>query len=145
MLAPAVLVLTDLSEASKDSLKWAAQIAAQHSVNLKVIYPYRLTHLNGRDDLFQIKKNIESEAQDTFIKLAQSVFGDIPTPYDFKAEVGFMNDRLYSHTRKGDVMIVVISRKMAITNKEALDELLSNLRTPLLIVPPTELLQEQAA
>ena len=137
-LAPSVLVLTDFSEASKEALRWAAHTATHRHANLKVLYPYRLTQLTGRDDLAQHKRNIEIEAKNSFSKLAESVFKDTPTQYDFKAEVGFINDRVYSYTRTDEILLVVISKKMANTNKEALNELLDHLRAPLLIVPHNE-------
>jgi hypothetical protein len=137
-LAPSVLVLTDFSDASKEALRWAGHLATYHNANLKVLYPYRLTQMNGKDDLFQLKRNIESEAKNNFSKVAESVFVDRHQAYDFKAEVGFINDRVYSYTRKNEILVVVMSKKMAITNRDALNELLDHLRTPLLIVPTNE-------
>jgi nucleotide-binding universal stress UspA family protein len=137
-LSPTVLVLTDFSEASTEALRWAGHLAANHQANLKVVYPYRLTHLTANDNLFQAKKNIESEAHANFSKIAKGVFKDGPRSYEFKAEVGFINDRVYSYTRKSEILVVVISKRMANTNREALNELLDHLRTPLLIVPSSE-------
>ena len=137
-LAPAVLVLTDFSEASKEALRWAGHLAKAHNANLKVVYPYRLTQLNGNDNLLQVKQNIEAEAKNSFIKIADGVFTEGHQPYDFKAEVGFINDRIYSYTKKSEVLAVVMSKRMASTNRDALNELLDQLRTPLLIVPSNE-------
>src|SRR5205085_1293414 len=103
-----------------------------------VVYPYRLTQLNGSDNLLQLKKNIELEATTSFTKIADGVFKDGRPSYDFKAEVGFINDRVYSYTRKSEILAVVISKRMANTNREALIELLEHLRTPLLVVPSIE-------
>jgi nucleotide-binding universal stress UspA family protein len=137
--APSVLVLTDFSEGSKEALRWAEHLATHHNANLKVLYPYRLTQMSGKEDVFQIKRDIEVEAKNDFAKIAESVFKDRIPPYDFKAEVGFLNDRVYSYTRKSEILMVVINKKMANTNREALDELLDKLRTPLLIVPQNDL------
>jgi hypothetical protein len=136
--APSVLFLTDFSEASKEALRWAGHLANHHHANLRVLYPYRLTQLNGSDNLLQAKKNIEAEAKTNFTKMADVVFKDGQPPYDFKAEVGFINDRVYSYTKKSEVLVVVISKRMASTNREALNELLDHLRTPLLVVPSGE-------
>jgi hypothetical protein len=136
-LASSVLVLTDFSDASKEALRWAGHLANYHNAKLKVLYPYRLTQLEGKDDLFETKKNIETEAKSNFTRVAENVFND-GQRFDFSAEVGFLNDRVYSHTRKSEVLVVVISKRMASTNREALNELLDKLHTPLLIVPPND-------
>lgn len=85
----------------------------------------------------ELRKNIESEARGNFEKVAENVFrnGNQP-PFDFLPEVGFMNDRVYSHTKRTDVLMVVISKKMANANKEAVNELVDRLPMPLVIVPP---------
>jgi nucleotide-binding universal stress UspA family protein len=137
-LAPSVLVLTDFADASKEALRWAGHLASHHQAKLRVLYPYRLTHLGNKDDLFQTKRNIETEAKTTFTKLAEGVFGEGLPAYDFRAEVGFINDRVHSYTRKAEVLVVVISKRMASINREALHELLDHLSAPLLIVPSSE-------
>jgi hypothetical protein len=134
-LAPSVLFLTDFSDASKEALRWAGHLAAFHHANLRVIYPYRLTQLSGSDNLVQLKHNIELEAKNNFSKMAEVVFKEGEFQYDFNAEVGFINDRVYSYTKKSDILVVVLSKKMASTNREALNELLDHLRAPLLVVP----------
>ena len=137
-LSSSILVLTDFSEASKEALRWAGYLALHHHSNLRIIYPYRLTQLNGQDNLLQVKKNIETEAKVSFRKKADGVFNEHQPPYEFKAEVGFINDRVYSYTKTNEILMVVISKRMANTNREALNELLDHLRTPLLVVPSNE-------
>lgn len=133
--APSVLVLTDFSKASNEALRWARWLAANHKANLKVLYPYRLTRLTTSENAFQIRKTIELDAKNTFSKVAETVFNDDTPNYDFRAEVGFLNERVYSHTRKEEVLLVVVSAAMAIANKEGLNELVENISSPLLIVP----------
>jgi hypothetical protein len=94
--------------------------------------------LNGKDDLLQTKRNIEAEAQKNFVKIADGVFDGNKLPYDFKAEVGFINDRVHSYTKKSEILMVVISKRMANTNREALNELLDQLCAPLMIVPASD-------
>jgi nucleotide-binding universal stress UspA family protein len=137
-LAPSVLVLTDFSEASKEALRWAGHLATHHNANLKVVYPYRLTHLKGNDNLLQVKRDIETQANTSFAKIADGVFKEGKPAYDFKAEIGFINDRVHSYTKKSEVLVVVISKRMASINREALNELLDHLRAPLLVVPSIE-------
>lgn len=133
--APAVVVLIDFSDASKEALRWAAHVAIVHKANLLVLYPYRLTQLNTHDDLYMLRKNIEAEARANFNKLAEGVLEKAGPPYDFRPEVGFINDRVYAYTQQKEVLSIVIGNKMAINNREALNEMLEQLRTPLLIVP----------
>ena len=134
--APSVVVLIDLSEASKEALRWAAHLATDHKANLLVLYPYRLTQLGTHEDLFQLRKNIEAEARSNFYKLAEGVLEKAGPPYDFRPEVGFINDRVNAYRQEKEVLSIVIGNKMAINNREALNELLEQLDAPLLIVPP---------
>lgn len=133
--APTVLLLTDFSEASNDALIWADRIAKDRAAKLKVIYPYRLTQLTGKDDLFLLKKGMEAEAESNFAKLTELILKQPAARYEFKAEVGFINDRVYSHTRRNEILLVVISKRMASNNKEAFNEMMDHLRTPILVVP----------
>jgi len=134
-IAPAVLVVTDLSDSSKEALRWAGHLANNHNTNLRVLFPYRLNQMKVKDDLAQLRKKFETEARTNFNKVAKDVFKEGHPVYDFVAEIGFVNDRIYSNTSENDILMVVMSKKMADTNKETLTELLDQLNTPLLIVP----------
>lgn len=136
-LVPTVLLMIDFSESSEEALRWAEHLANSHNANLKILYPYRLNQLKGKNDLGQLRKDIEMEAQYDFTKMVKKIFTN-RIHYDFEAEVGFINDRIYSFTCKNNVLVVVISKNMVNTNKETLNDLFNNLGTPLLIVPTTE-------
>lgn len=135
-LAPYVLAITDLEEGSIETLKWGNQLANNYHANLKVLYPYRFNQIKDRDNLALLKKKMEIEANNRFNAMAKRVFNNGSSQYDFEVEVGFINDRVNSFTRKNDVLMVVIGRELINNNKEALNEMVRDLQVPLLIVPP---------
>lgn len=132
---PAILCLIDFSEASGQALKWAANEAQKLDTHLTVLYPYRLTHLNGKDDLIQLRRGIDTEAVVNFEKIAKETLNGTVVDYEFKPEVGFMNDRIYAHSHKKEFAMLVISKRMAVTNKESMMELIELIKFPLVIVP----------
>jgi hypothetical protein len=136
---PAVLCLIDFSEASRQALKWAGEEASKQHAQLTVLYPYRLTQLQGRDGLAKLRQGIDTEAIFNFKKLAEETLNEIPVKYEFKPEVGFITDRVYAHSHAKEFSMLVISKGMAVTNKEYMMELIDLIKFPLVIVPQTNL------
>jgi hypothetical protein len=132
---PAILCLIDFSEASRQTLKWAASEAHKRDAHLTVLYPYRLTQLQGKDDLIKLRHGIDTEAIVNFEKIAKETIGEALINYDFKPEVGFINDRVYAHSHRKEFAMLVISKRMAVNNKENVMELIDLIKFPLVIVP----------
>ena len=130
-----ILCPIDFSEPSLDALRWAAQLARQQQLHVTIIYPYRLNVLNRKEDLVQMKKNIDQDAARNFEKIAKGLLEDAHVTYDFRSEVGFMNDRVQEHVRKGNLSMVVLSKKMALGSKDNLQELIDHADVPLVIIP----------
>jgi hypothetical protein len=134
---PAVLCLIDFSEASRQALKWAADEAWKQHTQLTVLYPYRLNHLQGRDGLGKVREGLDTQAVFNFQKLAEETLDGIPIEYEFKPEIGFITDRVYAHSHIKEFSMLVISKHLAIHNKEYMMELIDLIKFPLVIVPQT--------
>lgn len=132
-----ILCAIDFSESSLEALRWAAEIAQQQHQHMTIVYPYRLNVLNRKEDIVQMKKNIDQDAASNFEKIAREVLGGLHVSFDFRSEVGFMNDRVEEHVRKGNVSLVVMSKKMALGSKDNLHDLIDHAGVPLVIVPTT--------
>ena len=134
---PAILCLIDFSEASRQALKWAAEEAFKQQTQLTVLYPYRLNQLHGRDGLAKLRQGIDTEAVVNFQKLAEETLNKIPIKYEFKPEVGFITDRVYAHSHMKEFSMLVISKHLAMNNKEYMMELIDLIKFPLTIIPQT--------
>ena len=134
-LKPAILCLIDFSEASRQALKWAATEASKQEAPVTVLYPYRLTQLSERENLGKVREGIHTEAIFNFEKIAKETLGEAQVKYEFKPEVGFINDRVYAHSHKREFSMLVISQRMAVNNKENMMELIDLIKFPLVIVP----------
>ena len=132
---PAVLCLIDFSEASRQALKWAAEEASKRETHLTVLYPYRLTQLQGKDDIVKLRQGIDTEAILNFEKIARETLADPHVDYDFKPEVGFIKDRVFAHSHKKEFAMMVISKRMASNNRETMSELFDLMKFPLVIIP----------
>lgn len=132
---PAILCLIDFSEASRQTLKWAADEAHKQDAQLTVLYPYRLTELQGKHDVIKLRQGMDTEAISNFDKIAKETFHNPAVKYEFRPEVGFINDRIYAHSHKKTFAMLVISKRMAVNNKENMMELINLIKFPLVIVP----------
>ena len=78
------------------------------------------------------------EAAVNFQKITDDILKDACISFDFRAEVGFINDRIYTYTQRNEIRLLVISKTLASQNNEALDELIGQVRVPLVIIPLNE-------
>jgi hypothetical protein len=81
------------------------------------------------------KKKIDEEGRQTFKSLEEELLENKGMSYDFKMEVGFIDDRVAQHIKNHKTSFVVMSKNMSIRNKESFNEILEHLQTPLVIVP----------
>jgi hypothetical protein len=133
-----ILSIIDFSESSLESLKWALKMAKEKKAHLSILYPYRLKLSTRGDNVSALKKNMDAEAQEAFRKMTRPFLSDATISYDFHAEVGFVYDRVYAHGLKGNIQLIVMCQKMALSNKETLSDLVSVITVPLVIVPPSK-------
>jgi hypothetical protein len=130
-----VLSIIDFSPASMQALKWASQAAGSLQSHLTILYPYRLNQLGRLEDISVVKKNIDREAVQSFKDLAEPIVKDDGVTYDFRAEVGFVSDRVSFYSSRNQIRMIVMSKMTATANTEALNDLLEVIPVPLVIVP----------
>jgi len=129
-----ILCAIDFSEASKQTLRWAVELAKRLDDHLTIIYTYRLLHpYNG--EATELKKKIEEDAIKNFALLEKEQLIGKGVMYDFKTEIGFVADRAKDHVKRNGAGLLVVGKKMNSTNKQSFDELVAELQMPLVIVP----------
>lgn len=130
---PTLLFVTDFSDSSVHAMHWAMPEAQKHNLHLAVLYPYRLDKVHRKENSIQSKKELEREATEKFELLAENLLKHSHVTYDFKAEVGFLRDRVSEYSRKHNVVLLVIGQRMI--NEESFAEMLDDLQVPLVIIP----------
>jgi hypothetical protein len=128
-----ILCTIDFSEASVDALKWSVKLAQRLNIPLTILYTYRLFKQNG--EAISLKKQMEEDAAVNFSRIEDIFLKGASIIYDFKIEVGFVDDRIEEHLKKNKVSFLVMGRGLNSRSKETLESLIDNLKTPLVIVP----------
>jgi hypothetical protein len=134
MAKGSVLSIIDFSPASLQALKWASQAAGSLNTHLTILYPYRLNKLGRLEDISLVKKNMDREAAQSFKDLAEPIVKDDGVTYDFRAEVGFVSDRVSFYSSRNEITMIVMSKVIASSNPEGLNDLLDVISVPLVIV-----------
>lgn len=130
-----ILCTIDFSPSSKEVLKWSVKLAKKLGSHLTILHAYRLFKLNGETVAF--KRKMEEEAATNFKVLETELLKNSKISYDFKTEVGFVDDRIEEHLKTNPISFLVMGKDMTIKNREAFDELMDHLKIPLVIVPET--------
>ncbi|HZY83167.1 MAG TPA: universal stress protein [Cyclobacteriaceae bacterium] len=130
-----ILCVIDFTEASKNALGKALNIAESFKLKLTVLYPYRLNQPLNIPDVAQWKGSIERDASENFKRMTTTLFKESHMSWEFKPEVGFLDDRIQIFTEKHNVTLVVMSSDLAYKSDGAFVDMLAKLKTPLLIVP----------
>jgi K+-sensing histidine kinase KdpD len=128
-----ILCTIDFTESSKETLKWSVQLCKKLKCHLTVLYTYRLFKQNG--EAIPLKKQMENQAIKNFASLEKELLTGKGITYDFKMEVGFIDDRIEEHARNNKLSFLVMDKGMSLRNKEAFDDLVKQLQIPLVIVP----------
>jgi nucleotide-binding universal stress UspA family protein len=132
-MANGVLCTIDFSDSSRDAVKRAIQLAHEFESSLTILFAFRLFKHNG--EAVEMKKQIEHNAQTKFERLENELLKDAGVCYEFKAEVGFVDDRIERHARENNVRFLVMGESMHEITKESLDDLASQLQIPMIIIP----------
>lgn len=138
IVKPSILSIMDFTESSLEALKWAADLAKKFDAHLTFLHPYRLNQLQKKEDMIWVKKKIDQDAASNFKKIANDLLKNQKIPYEFRSEVGFINDRVQEHARKNKTLFLVIGKDFAAENKEALNDLIAQTEVPLVIIPSTK-------
>lgn len=129
----AILCLIDFSEASRKALQWATEMAELSQAHLTILYSYRL--LQAKAEALQNKKQKEVEALKKFLQWETEVLNNKQIRYDFRTEVGFMDDRVEAYVSKNPVSMLVIPKGIIPENNETVRQIFDKLSVPLVIVP----------
>jgi nucleotide-binding universal stress UspA family protein len=128
-----ILCTIDFSDSSRQALKYSAKLAKESGSPLTILYAYRLVKSNG--EAVAMKKKIEADAAANFAVLEKELLAGSGISYEFRTEVGFVDDRIEEHARKNNVSFLVMGKSMSSGTKETFNELVSHLQIPLVIVP----------
>jgi nucleotide-binding universal stress UspA family protein len=128
-----ILYATDFPDASSKALEWAVRLAKQLNSHLTILYTYRLLKQNG--EILLIKKKMEDEGLTKFKALEKQLLQGTGVSYDFRTEVGFIDDRIEEYTKMNKISFLVIDKNMSTRNKESFDGLVGKLHSPLVLVP----------
>lgn len=132
-----ILCTIDFSESSKDALRWSVSLARELNVHLTVLYTYRLLSKAAGEGV-ELRNKIEQDAQRRFFDIEAEILKDSGVSYDFKTEIGFVSNRVKDHAKKWGLSFLVMGNPVNSMNNESLDELVSNIKVPLVIVPQSE-------
>ena len=128
-----ILCTIDFTDSSKETLKWSVKLCKKLKCHLTVLYTYRLFKQNG--EAIPVKKQMEEEAAKNFSLFEKELLAGKGITYDFKTEVGFIDDRIEEHARRNKLSFLVMDKEMSLRNKESFDDLIKQLQIPLVIVP----------
>jgi len=135
MSPSSVLCIIDMTDDARTALQAAINIAESSNSRLTVLYAYRLNQPRNVTDVTQWRKTIDADATNNFTRIYSTRLHDSGISWEFKPEVGFINDRVEAFLKKNEVGIIVVSSELSRCNKDAFFHILENLDTPLLIVP----------
>jgi len=130
-----ILAVIDFSESSKEVLKWAICMAEKLNVHLTILHPYRLNQLDKKEDMVGIKKKLELDAVKNFELVAHDLFSNQKVSFDFRAEVGFLQDRIEDYARRNNILLFVIGFNVIDGNEGILREIENEIKIPLMVVP----------
>jgi nucleotide-binding universal stress UspA family protein len=128
-----ILCTIDFSDSSRQALKYSVKLAKESGSTLTILYAYRLFKSNG--EAVAMKKKIEADAAANFALLENELLAGSGISYEFRIEVGFVDDRIEEHARKNNLSFLVMGKSMSSGTKETFNELVSHLQIPLVIVP----------
>jgi hypothetical protein len=132
-----VLCAIDFSGDTPSVLTAAAALAEQFKAPLIILYTYRI--LPGDETIADYRNTIVKKAHDDFELLEQKLKLNGTMPYEFRAEVGFLSDRIESYLKTSRVRFIVIGRKLAFTMNEhkgtTFTDFIDHVKIPFLIVP----------
>jgi hypothetical protein len=128
-----ILCTLDFSDSSQNALRLGIMLAKQLNAHLTLLYTFRLIKM-PLNEAVVFKKKMEQEANNNFSLVEKDYLKDSGLTYDFKSEVGFMVHRVEDLILKQHIDFLIIDKKLP-GNNEALDELISKVNVPIVLVP----------
>lgn len=89
------------------------------------------------DEAVGLKKKMEAQAIDHFSQLEKEILEGSGITYEFKSEVGFVAQRIEELIKKQPIDFLIIDKRIP-GNKEVLDELLSKVHVPIIVIPNSD-------
>jgi hypothetical protein len=132
-----ILCLTDFTICSTHVTRQACQLASMLHYHLTILYCYRLNIISSGATL-DIKKIKEKEAADKFAILETEVVKDFRIPYEFRAEVGFVTDRVEYHVQRENICFLILEKKMKVGHLEIFEDLLERISVPIILITENE-------
>lgn len=129
-----ILCTIDFSKSTGQTIDWAVTMAQQLRAHLTILYTYRLIQSRG-GEIVHLKKSIEEEANQKFQFIEKSHLKGKGISYDFRVEVGFVSDRIESHSKRNTLDFLIIDKSVKNNNNETLEELLEHINVPMLLIP----------
>jgi len=133
---PSILGIIDFSESSKDILKWAIAMAAKLKVHLTILHPYRLNQLDKKENMVGLKRKLDVDAFKNFEVLANGLLSKQKISFDFRSEVGFIQDRVQDYAQRNTILFLVIGADQVTANHDTLEEMVREIGVPMVVVPP---------
>jgi nucleotide-binding universal stress UspA family protein len=132
-----VLCALDFSVDSSDVVQVAFDNARQKGSHLIVLHAYRL--MPQSSDIAKYRKTIEQTARTNFDKILEALHIIESVPYEFRAEIGFLTDRIEAVTRQHPVSMIVMGQQLAKSFNDhkgiSLQQFMDTTNVPVLIVP----------
>ncbi len=133
-----VLCALDFKEASDNVIKAALALAMQKEEALVILYAYRL--LMPKDqDIAGFRTAMELHARTEFETLMKRLNVDQKTPFEFRAEIGFLSDRIDAYLKTNPVDTIVMGQHLAHAIREnsglTFENFLETTKVPVLVIP----------
>lgn len=130
-----ILCIVDFSVASKEVMRCAIGMAEKIKVPITILHPYRLNQVERNEDMVTVKRKLDQDALENFKILSDGLFKNKKISFDFRAEVGFIQDRVQDYARKHKILFLVIGFDHASRDKEVIEGVLKETEAPLVVVP----------
>lgn len=128
--ASSILCIIDFSPSSERALRWAACFAKQINAHLIVLHPFRLLLHEGNP--IQLAKAQSEKAFSNFHRVEKHVLQSCKVTYEFKAEIGFIVDRIEAYASNRTIDLLVVDKKQ---ESGVFDEILQRVKIPIAIIP----------
>lgn len=116
-------------------MKCAISMAEKIKVPITILHPYRLNQIERKEDIVSVKKKLDNDALENFRILSDGLFKNKKISFDFRAEVGFVRDRVQDYARKNNILFLVMGFDLIARDKEVIEEVLKETETPVVVVP----------
>ncbi len=134
----AILCALDFSATSHNVVRAALELADRKKERLVILYAYRLLQPAGAD-VASYRKSVEEQARTEFSELVAKLKMNGDVTYEFRAEIGFLSDRVEIFMRNNEVDLIVMGQHLVNTIHEhkglSFEAFLNDSKVPVLVVP----------